>query len=726
HILSYDTYDLLPCLRPGRNAVCLLLGNGICNCVGGQVWDYDRAPWRAAPSVALSACVEQADGETVRFTAADFLTAPSAILFDDMRAGEWYDARREQAGWLLPDFDDAGWTPAVPAPAPRGKPAPADLDPILPAGELEPVSRHRGGISIFPALPESMPDLPWGEGEEGEGWIYDFGLNISGVVRLTVRNSRPGQKIVLQYGEILGDNPAGGADTTVRRSDSGLDLRGFHFLPHRYNHRDVYICRGDDEEVWEPTFTIHGFQYCLVLGAEPEQISLRAVILHTALNQRAWFRCSDETANRIWEATLRTDRTNFCHYPTDCPHREKNFWLGDAMISAEQMTALFSCERNLTEWLRGFRPAMREDGALPGIVPTFDWGYHTWGPAWDGALIELPYQIWIYRGELTAARENASAILRSLRYLAALRNGRGLVDFGGGGDWCQAARGHVSMPKAPRVFTSTVITMDLFRKAARLFEALVQEDEAMYARRIGGELRAAARRYLLNLDEARAIYRCQTAQAMALYYGLFEPGEAGAAFEVLLRLIEENGGSFDCGIHGLRVIFHVLSRFGRSDLAFRMITKPDFPSYGYWIAHGANTLWELFSPIERVQSSCNHHFTGDVANWFLRNLAGIRLNPFGEDPREVHIAPSFIAALNHASGSLETAAGPVRVAWRRDGEDILLEVSIPEGVAAELRLESGWQTEEGFTALPLAGETRLRILPVSKPDILRRFARAEL
>ncbi|MBO4299121.1 MAG: hypothetical protein J5998_10000, partial [Clostridia bacterium] len=76
--------------------------------------------------------------------------------------------------------------------------------------------------------------------------------------------------------------------------------------------------------------------------------------------------------------------------------------------------------------------------------------------------------------------------------------------------------------------------------------------------------------------------------------------------------------------------------------------------------------------------------------------------------------------------SLETAAGPVRVAWRRDGEDILLEVGIPEGVAAELRLESGWQTEEGFTALPLAGETRLRILPVSKPDILRRFARAEL
>ena len=55
---------------------------------------------------------------------------------------------------------------------------------------------------------------------------------------------------------------------------------------------------------------------------------------------------------------------------------------------------------------------------------------------------------------------------------------------------------------------------------------------------------------------------------------------------MLLALIENNGGSFDCGIFGLCVIFHVLSRFEWSDLAFNMITKPEFPSYGYPIAYG--------------------------------------------------------------------------------------------------------------------------------------------
>ncbi len=724
HILSYDTYDLTPHLRAGRNAVCLLLGNGIGNCVGGSSWDFDKAGWRGAPSVALEADIEEAEGEAMHFTAADFVTAPSAITFDDMRAGEWYDARLEQPGWLLPDFDDSQWTKAVPAVAPRGEFEPADLDPILPEKELEPVSRHRGGISLYPAL-DNMPDLPWGEGEEGEGWIYDFGENTSGVVRLTVRNARPGQKIVLQFGEILGENPEGGSDTTVRRPDSGLDLRGFHYLPHRYNHRDVYVCRGGGEETWEPTFTIHGFRYCLVLGAEPEQLSLRAVVLHTALTRRASFQCSDETVNRIWEATLRSDLTNFCHYPTDCPHREKNYWLGDAMLCAEQMLTLLSCERNLTAWLRGFRPAMREDGALPGIVPSMKWSYGQWGPGWDGALIELPYQIWRIRGDLRAAEENAATILRSLHFLAGKRDARGLIPYGYGGEWCQAARMWIDKPKTPQVFTSTVLTMDLCDKAAQLFDALGQGDEAAYARRLRDGLRASARKYLLNLDTLCAAARCQTAQAMALYYGLFEPGEAPIAFGHLVKLIEENGGAFDCGIQGLRVIFHVLSRFGRSDLALKMIVGPGFPSYGYWIAHGATTLWELIMPIGCLQSSCNHHFTGDVASWFIRWLAGIQLNPYGEDPREVRIAPSFVDVLTSASGEVETVAGPVRSAWRREGDDILLETSIPEGVRAELRLESGWQTEEGFTVLPLAGQTALRLLPITKPDILRLFDKEE-
>ena len=265
--------------------------------------------------------------------------------------------------------------------------------------------------------------------------------------------------------------------------------------------------------------------------------------------------------------------------------------------------------------------------------------------------------------------------------------------------------------------------MSICSKAAELYRAMSMTGEAEYCETLSAELRAAARRYILNLDTMTAVCRCQTAQAMAIYYGLFEPAEGRQALDVLLALINENGGSFDCGIYGLRVIFHVLSRFGHSDLAFRMITKPEYPSYGYPIAHGATTLWELMSPIEYVQSSCDHHFFGDVASWFIQHPAGIRLNPFGGDVNEVQIAPSFVNTLDHVSASLEAPAGTVRTAWHRDGEDILLDVTIPTGMTAELRLEAGWQTEEGYTVLPLADSMSLRLLPVSKPNVMRRFAK---
>jgi len=721
HRITVDHYDILPYLHGEENVIGVLLGNGMANPMGMKPWGSDSYPWRSAPSFAMEAQIEDKEGRKT-ITAADFVTAPSPILFDDMRAGEWYDARMEQPGWMQPGFDDSTWKPVIPAAALHGILCDADIDPILPAGELSPVSAHRGGISIDPTPYAVIPHITREQDEEGEGVIYDFGVNTTGVVRLTVKNSKPGQKILLQYGEILGDNPTGGVNTTIRTPGSGLDLRSFHSLPLRFNHRDVYICRGAAEETWEPIFTIHGFRYVMVFGADAEQISLTAVILHTALHQRADFHCSDDTVNRIYEAALRSDLGNFCHYLTDCPHREKNYWLGDAMVSAEHMVQSCSCERNLTDWLRSFRPAMRPNGELPGIVPSLNWGWN-WGPAWEGALVEIPYQIYKYRGDLTSARESATEIFRQMMYFASRRDRRGLLHGFNGCDWVQAARGHHAKPKVPGIFTNTVLAMDLCKKAACLFNALGDRASSEQAETLSGEYRRAIRKYLMNRDELCIIYRCQTAQAMALYYDLFDPAERPEAFKVLLQIIEENGDAFDCGILGMRVIFHVLSRFGRSDLAFRMILGPEFPSYGYLIRNGATTLWELFSPIEYCQSSCNHHFFGDVSSWFIQHLGGIRLNPFDEDVNDVWIAPSFVKPLRCVTASLEVPAGTVQSAWQREGENIIVKTTIPSGMNAELRLEAGWQTDEGYTALTLSGNQKIRVIPANNPDKLRRFAK---
>ena len=60
---------------------------------------------------------------------------------------------------------------------------------------------------------------------------------------------------------------------------------------------------------------------------------LTYLVMHTEMEDRGGFTCSDPVANKIQEITRRSILSNFHHFPTDCPHREKNGWTADAALS---------------------------------------------------------------------------------------------------------------------------------------------------------------------------------------------------------------------------------------------------------------------------------------------------------------------------------------------------------------------------------------------------------
>ena len=703
-ILYYDAYDLTDKLTQGENALGLLLGNGMLNCPGGQIWDFEQARFRSAPKAALTLEIMLENGEEMRIEGdSQFRCAPSPIVYDDLRAGEWYDARREIPGWCLPGFDDSAWQRALIAETPRGECRLCEADPIVVTGERAPVSIRRAKIGRHPHVRENLPGIPMDETERAEsGWLYDFGRNDSGLCRLRLRG-RAGQKIVLQFGEEL---DAGG----------DLDLRGMSFLPEALNHRDVYICKGEGEETYVPSFTYHGFRYCLVLGLTDEQATdglLTCLVMHSALTARGSFSCSDETLNRLQAAAQASDLSNFFYFPNDCPHREKNGWTADAALSCEQMLLNFNPERSYAEWLRSICRAQRLDGALPGVVPTAGWGFD-WGngPAWDSVLIYLPYYVWRYRGDTQIIYDNAAAFMRYLHYMSTMRDERGLMHIGLG-DWCHSA--HSNHPKAPLIFTDTVMCMDLCRKAAVMLGAVGMTAQRDFARALYGEFRAAAREYLLDLPRMTALGGCQTTQAMAVFYDVFDPAEKPEAVRVLARMAEENDGLMDVGVLGGRVLFRVLAQYGYAELAYRMITTERYPSYGNWIARGATTLWEDFSPTAVNPNSHNHHFWGDVSGWMYETLAGIQINPAEKDCRAFRLQPHFLDALEHAEGRHETVAGELASLWRRDGEDILWTVAVPDGLHGDMVLDAGWQFEDG-TRYRAAASGVYRLLNAKKKD----------
>ena len=99
---------------------------------------------------------------------------------------------------------------------------------------------------------------------------------------------------------------------------------------------DEYVCAGDGAEEWSPRFTYHGFRYLELSGAvtEPDTSWVRAVSVRSDVRPAGYFRCSDETMNRLHEMAVRTLAGNLHGLPSDCPHRERCGWLGDAHTMA--------------------------------------------------------------------------------------------------------------------------------------------------------------------------------------------------------------------------------------------------------------------------------------------------------------------------------------------------------------------------------------------------------
>lgn len=669
HIVYFDKYDIIEYLSQ-KNVIGVLLGNGFQNCPGGYIWEFDMASFIGAPKTCFELLIEYENGKTENIFSDDTVkTAPSPIIFDDLLYGEYYDARLETESWDLPGFDDSDWNNAIIAKNPLGEERICEADPIVTREIRKPVSVK----------------------ECYGGYIYDFGTNESGLCKLKIKNSRSGQKILLQHFEMM--------------HNGRPFLDNIRFNRNRTDNfqEDIYYCAGKDEETYMPTFTYHGFRYVYVTGITGEQATndlLTYYIFNSDIKQIGSFSCDNEIVNKLQEATVRSDFSNFHYYPTDCPHREKNGWTADASLSAEQMLLNLTPENNYREWMRNIYKAINEKGQLPGVVPTSGFGYD-WGngPAWDNVIVNLPYYTYIYRGDDSMFPELSEPLMRYLKYIETRLDENNLIAIGLG-DWCQPDKDEIDFI-TPLVVTDSILTADIANKAAFIYDVLGQKENVNFAKLLAVKVTNAVKTHLINHNDMTVKGDTQTGQAMALYYGMFEKNEYNKAFEHLLKLIADKNDHFDTGVLGGRVIFRVLAENGYADLALKMIIRPDFPSFGNWIIKGATTLWEDFRRDGDIIHSRNHHFWGDISAWFYTYLAGIRINPTGRNVNEVNIKPCFVSELNTVTAKHQHPQGEICIEWTKKDKSILLKLQAPSSIYGQIILSDGYYFENGEKMLEL-------------------------
>ncbi len=655
HIVYFDRYDLTELLREGENVIGFILGNGTRNPLGSVPLAQSR--FVGEPCAAFVLDLRYEDGAEEKIEADGSVKVhTSPILYNDLRIGEIYDARleAETEGWTLPGFDDSGWTAALRSEMPRGDHRICKAPPIKVRRVLSPVSVTK----------------------DGDGFIYDFGQNGAGLVCLRP-DFEAGRTLVLEFAEVLKDGRLFTFPLKILNKSLGV----------RYTHQTVeYTCSGKAAE-YRPSFTYEGARYVRITGIGDDEATrdlLTFEQMSTVMEERGTFTSSDPVLNELQRITREATLSNVFNIPTDCPHREKHGWTADAAVSAVHMLMNLDADDVLTEWMNNVALAQNEEGAMPGCVPSAsDWGFDSWnGPGWDQVLTEVPYRLWELRGDVRAAEAVSCAVFRYIPYVLGRRDGSGLVHIGLG-DWVAP---HENI-KAPVALTDTIMCYDICVKGATLYRVLGKPEMAEFCLAAARGFRRAVRDNLIDHEKRLAAGECQTSQAMAIYYNMFSEEEKPDAVENLVRIIERDGEFLDSGVLGVRVLFRVLSDYGHADLAYKMITRPEAPSYGNMVKRGDTTLAEDFgSETERINSR-NHQFLGDISAWFISCVCGIRVNRRAErDLRRVidggkpttpadgynniDILPAFPSTLDFAEASYRAPGGEVRVRLDRiPGED---------------------------------------------------------
>ncbi len=635
--LWYNVYDVSHLLHKGENTIAAICGNGFYNETVETSWGFHKAVWRDNPKLIALLTV---GGRTVLRTDDTWKCLPrGAIIFNQLRMGEYYDANRCGEDWFLPEFDDSEWPCAV-----------TDSNPptgIFRECTCEPIREHEIYKPI--RIVENGPNR----------YLFDMGQNMSGYVRLTVRGNK-GDELTIRYAECIDDE--------MQLAYYGMDT---YYCKNGGFQTDRFIC-SDKEVTWSPRFAYHGFRYIEISGIHADmELEVSAVFVHQAIKRRTEFHCSDPYFNKMFRCGVMSSWSNMFYMLTDCPTREKFGWANDAQSSTEQMLTNFETEDLLTKWLQDIRDAMRPDGSLPGIIPTAGWGYH-WGngPVSDGLLFEIPYRVYLHTGNCKPLVESLEYFEKYLKYLDTRKNEAGLVDFGLD-DW--AAPGNIHIVETEFI---NAVLIYYFLKVTHLAAKLAERDNAdSYLEEAGKQRYFIMERYL---DAAgRCTINEQCSVSMMIYYDLFE--DLAPLKEQLAALLEANDYHLKCGMVGMRRILHALTRCGLSHYACKLLKAEGYPGYKVWMDRDATTLWEKWD-INTISDSKNHHMYSDFMSWFIKTIGGIRLNEEKPGELEFILDPDFVEGIDSADLTYHTANGDIRVSWHRENNKICMAVTKDESV----------------------------------------------
>ena len=683
--LQYQTYDVTGLLKKGRNAIGVTLGDGWYR--GQLAWGNNRNIYGGHLGLLLQVTITYRGGKQETLTSdGSWKSSTGPILMSGIYDGETYDARLEKPGWLLPGFDDHGWSGVTVANHPKDNLVAPAGPPVRRMGEIKPVRVFR---------------TPAGD------TVADMGQNMVGWVRLRVAGEA-GTTVTLRHAEVL--DKAGNLYTENLRL-AKQTVR--------------YTLRGGGPETFEPHFTFQGFRYVAVDGypgaVTPD--SLTGIVVHSDLVPTSTFATSKPLVNQLHHNIIWGQKGNFVDVPTDCPQRDERLgWAGDAQVFSP--TAAFNMDVSgfFSKWLRDLAADQLATGSVPHVIPDVLGlrGQPQAGSAgWADAAVIIPWNMYLSYGDRRVLETQYPSMAAWVEYMRR-RAGDDYIwseDFTFG-DWLAFASTESDYPGATT--GKDLIATAMFAHSTDLLQrtALVlgrTDDAAKYGVLLERIKKAFVGEFVT--PAGRVGENTQTAYAVALQFDLLPESMRAEAAARLAQDVRQRR-HLTTGFIGTPYLCHVLSRYGYLDEAYALLNREDYPSWLYPVKQGATTIWERWDGIkpdgtfqDKGMNSFNHYAYGAIGDWMYSVMGGIAIDPAAPGYKHTFIQPRPGGGFTHVEVSHDTPYGRVGSAWTIGGPGFELVVEVPANTTATIRLPKARLaevTEGGRTLAAADGVTASR------------------
>jgi alpha-L-rhamnosidase len=624
--LVYATYDITDVVRDGKNAIGIYLGGGA----------YAHLYKSGKRYVLMQINIFYKDGteKTIITDSSWKSTTGGPITYTGLYEGEKYDARLELAGWDGPDFNDSKWEFALVEDLDlKTINLHSQLQPIKEKETINPVSYHKFGNDTI---------------------LYDLGKNIVGYPKIFVAGE-PGSKIFIRTAEILND------DSTINYKTAGREWKL------------EYTVKGSDQEIWNPKFSNSGFRYIEVVKAGNLVIEkIEGIQVHSDVTPVGSFDCSIPLINKIQSAYLLSQTGNLMGIPTDCPHRERLGWLGDALQIGISASYNFDMQYFWKKWFRDMDDDIQPDGSVHQLIPFPNIWKDGQDPVWQSASIIMPWELYWFYGDKSFLEDNYFRMERMMDYYSNISTDF-MIEKNRWGDWVRPFEDE----KTDGAFLSTAYYFKCANIMSQVAETLEKFDDHEKYEKLAANIKKTLNSKWFN--HGHYAENTQTANAIALDFEIVDAMNEETVLNRLLEDIERRGYHISAGVVGQMPVINTLQKFDRHDVIYKMVGQTTFPSFGFMFTKGATAIWERYHYGDG--HSHNHAFLGGpYAKWFYQGLTGVSALEPGF--KKIQIEPKVL--MDEVSTSFNSPYGLIVCGWKQEGKTLELNVTVPCNTTAIL------------------------------------------